>query len=406
MNTDSSSFDNNLRSTPNQGDEFAQDELEALSTLEPEQQSADVYLGWNSEEPAEFDGLGTIDDNYVYGLDMNNPAADSDVRNPQLRILMPLIAVAAVLVIGAIAGFAVWRLGSHKSEQTTVVQKKQKEEPKAEEKPEEEPVYTVYTANDIKDLVSKSLFYDGGDVSLELSQVGVGIRGGKVMVVHQLASGTAIAPTTAVRLAGIRANVLASLLTGTKVKGEDNIDTEFSELVWVLRNEVGVTYIAVTELPGAQRASDETYGILLGSKGYVISESLHTALGDDAGVPISKGDNPTDLEGKKIEAKAELPQEEKPAEVQETPVQLEANDNYVEEQAEQPANNTRRPSNSNNNSSNSNNNNSNNNQDNSDQGNTSEEPSDSGDTGDTGDDGSDSGEEPETEQPSTDSEEE
>lgn len=402
MNNDNSSFDTNTNPLPQQGDEFAQDELDALSTLTPESQGNDVYLGWNSDAPADFDGIGTIDDTYVYGLGMNKPLANEEGPNPPKKILMPLLAVAAVLFIGAIAGVVAWRLGSRSSDQTTVVQKEKEAEPKVEDTSKDEAPATVYTANNIKDIVSRSLFYDGGDVSLELSQVSVGIRGGKVMVVHQLANGTNIAPTTAVRLAGIRANVLASILTGSKVKGENNEDTNFSELVWVLRNELGAVYIATTELPGAQRASDEHYGILLGSHGYVISPSLHAGLGADAGVPISKGDTPTDLEGKPIEAKAELPSEDAPAEKQDQqpePAAFESAEDYADNQAAEPANNSRRSTPSNNSS---------NNEGNNDRGESQpEQPSDSGDSGDTGDTGeddSDAGDNPDAEPPSSDEE--
>jgi len=251
------------------------------------------------------DGLETE----VYGLDLLKP---EDEPKGIWRLPLPILAAGALtggLVLIMAGALLIPRL-MHRNEAPRTA-------PVVIEQPEPEPDPAL-TAEQVSTQIA-SLTYQETNVSLAATDVTIAIKDGQVLVTQELASNEDLDVAGLVTLSSQRAAALASELTDQRVTQENEEDgADFSKLTWVVHLKDGDNFLAITENPGKLRTSDETYGILKGAAGYVLAQDILDALGEDAGLSLSAGEAPVDLDGKAISAAATLPHEEEPEPEEET----------------------------------------------------------------------------------------
>ena len=246
----------------------------------------------------------------VFGLDLPKERDRRTEEQRELRSVprigrVPLIAVAAAVMLALVGvGALAWaRMHRAEDEEAPVTATVSRNDEATDSK--EEQSQPTMTASDIKSLVSGRLTYGGSGVVPSVGTMEVQVSGGNVMVTHRLPDGN-ILPGPLVEMAGKRANATAARLTGQKVSatsGEEGSD--FESLTWVVCNDAGEAYLATTELPGQERPSDSTYGVLAGSTGYAMCDSLYEAIGGaSSGIDQRGGIVPRDLGGVEIDLKA------------------------------------------------------------------------------------------------------
>lgn len=213
--------------------------------------------------------------------------------------LNPFIVAAIVFALIGGAGFVVWRLFSSHMGSSGGNAQTSKQENKGGTSGQQAATQPLQ-GKDIMAIVSQDFSYDGQDLSLSSSRLGVQIRNGNVVVTHSLEAGAKMVPESLVRNAGLRANTLAAKLTGELVGGGEG--AFFQRLTWVVRDANGKAYLATIEAPGEVRTSNTTFGVLATSLGYVIAPGILNALGDNPGIAVRGGEQPTDLDGFAIAA--------------------------------------------------------------------------------------------------------
>lgn len=262
------------------------------------------------EAPVASTTLVPDDNVVVYGLG-NNRREES--QNGRRRVPMALFSVlAATLVVAAIGVIMIPRiLAAREPEPELVVVNP----PEPVVIPEPKPVEPALGPDEIAEILP-ALKHKKTKVAIDSSQVTLSILDGRLIVTQTLPEGEEFDPAELVKLTSLRSNALAAALTGKRIAAKsDEKGTDFTDLTWIVRATDKKAYLAITELPGKVRSSNETYGVLTGSQGYALSDSLYEALGGtDTGILAGAGTAPTDLKSKTIKVTAAMPAPPEPEE--------------------------------------------------------------------------------------------
>lgn len=305
------STDEFLLPTNKDDSEFEKDEFDALASLASDDLTDAVYTGWDMTSAGDDEPLpGNTGNAAVYGLDekATKDARKADEVQKDRKMPVAVIAGIAIALLGC-GGLVAYRQMAAKPEpakpaSTTTPAVTQ---PKVTAPKVQQPAVEVLDVDAIQAIINGSFMYGEEDITIDPSRVIVEVRDGRVLVTHQLNEDDVPDAARLVRMAGIRANVLANMLGGKNVSpvaGEQGMG--IVDVTWVVRDANGDAFVAVSDVPGDIRTSDDPYGVLKGSQGFVIAPEVLAALGPDTGLEEAFGNAPADLDGSPIAAAAKL----------------------------------------------------------------------------------------------------
>lgn len=277
-----------------------------------------VYVGWSKVSKKSKDTVRTYDDDdtVVYGVGSLRKRPRSHMKQQKKRGPSRL-AIALSLVFILATGLLVWHVVSGRavegeSLRTERVQKKVQDTqdtpaPEPQKKAEtpapkkEEKKEPALTAANIVDIVAGGLSYNDDDMSLPVERFRVDVKDGFVMVYQDLEASVTYNPKDLVTDTSKRIVALAHELSGKRI-GEGDGD-EFIDATLIVRGSNGKVYLAICEGPTDVRTSDDPYGLIKESKGYVLSSSLLASLGN-SGLSTTGGELLVNLDGEDIVADA------------------------------------------------------------------------------------------------------
>ena len=153
-----------------------------------------------------------------------------------------------------------------------------------EEYEDEEPVVwqvaNVPAVADIKELVTKHLVFNDEDYSASQGKINVEILGGFVQITQSVNS-SAIEPLgakTCVSRAAIRAAATSKALAAHAIRDEDGGMTPFGEVLWIVCDETGDSYISVNYNVEATPDSGDGIEVLKQASHYRMSDTLYADL--------------------------------------------------------------------------------------------------------------------------------
>ncbi|MBR1829886.1 MAG: hypothetical protein IJ781_10355, partial [Atopobiaceae bacterium] len=182
------------------------------------------------------------------------------------------------------------------------------EEPAAEE--QEEPEQTVdeapeaYVLSDQPtpdDIVQQAhnLHFGDGDVSVLAGDVNAEIVGGRVQVTNILTDLNGVEPQALAGNAALRCAAMASAIGDRQVRSSGDAEAQdFIDVVWVVRNNDGDSFLAVMFPRGGAPTSGDGLAVLQQAPRYRLSDSLYWALGQ--AVQQEMGETPIDVNNKYI----------------------------------------------------------------------------------------------------------
>ena len=279
-----------------------------------------VYVGWAKVSKKSKDTVRTYDDDdtVVYGVGSLRRRPKSHMKQQKRRGPSRLVvALSLVFVLGM--GLLVWHVVSGRavegeSLRTERVQKKVQDpqdtpapEPKKQaETPapkKEEKKEPALTASNVVDIVAGDLSYNDEDMTLPVERFRVDAKYGYVLVYQDLEASVTYDPKELVTSTSKRIVALANKLKGKRVGDGDG--DEFIDATLIVRGSNGKVYLAICEGPTDLRTSDDPYGLIKESKGYVMSSSLLASLGA-SGLSTAGGEVLGNLDGENIVADATI----------------------------------------------------------------------------------------------------
>ena len=174
--------------------------------------------------------------------------------------------------------------------------------------PEEVAPYVLEDQLGIDDIarhVREHLTFDDNNVSVTLGDVSVEVSGGRVQVSHLTTDVTGVDPSIIAGRAAQRAAALSNDLTGHQIRATNDSVAAFSDVVWVVRDASGDSYLAVTFPVGSAPSSGDGLTVLAASPRYRLSDSLCGALGYTVRQEV--GETPVGADGKYIWSTGVLP---------------------------------------------------------------------------------------------------
>lgn len=284
----------------------------------------------NVSDAAYAKAAGTADPQ-VYGLDENEAERAMRLKREatqhRIRVGIVIVALAAVgWTIGSrplslllkhpegprtepVVARSVQENESDSTDEDVTEGTENVEEEEAEEPtPEETAPYSLgdqLTIDDITLHVREHLAFDGEEVTVTDGDVTVEVSGGLVQVTHLPTDVSGIEPSVIAGNAAVRAAALANDLAGHEIRGANDSVTPFTDVVWVVRNSVGDSYLAVTFPAGTAPSSGDGLAILTSSPRYRISDSMYWALGGT--VQQEVGETPRGANGQYIWSTGVLP---------------------------------------------------------------------------------------------------
>ncbi len=160
----------------------------------------------------------------------------------------------------------------------------------------------------LEDLVSQArqLTFDGESLAIADDDVVVEVSRGSIQVTHTLSSLDGVDAVVLAGNAARRAAALANSVASKTVQGAgDEMPNEATDVVWIVRNPEGDSFLAVCFPAGDAPTSGIGLAVLSQSPRYRLSDSLNAALGGL--VPQYAGETPMLIDGSYIWSTAELP---------------------------------------------------------------------------------------------------
>lgn len=166
----------------------------------------------------------------------------------------------------------------------------------------EEPVVwqvaNVPAVADIKELVTKHLVFNDEDYSAKQGKINVEILGGFVQITQSVNS-SAIEPLgakTCVSRAAIRAAATSKALAAHAIRDEDGGMTPFGEVLWIVCDETGDSYISVNFNVDGTPDSGDGIEVLKQASHYRMSDTLYADL-KLPDVPQQTAEPPVGIDG-------------------------------------------------------------------------------------------------------------
>ena len=305
------STDEFLLPTNKDESDFEKDEFDALASLASDDLTDAVYTGWDMTSAGDDELLsGTTGNDAVYGLDEKaaKDARKADEVQKDRKMPVAVIAGIAIALLGCGGIVAYRHMAATPEPAKPAATTPAVTQPKVTPPKVQQPAVEVLDADGIQAIINGAFMYGEEDISIDPSRVIVEVRDGHVLVTHQLNEDDVPDAARLVRMAGIRANVLANMLGGKNVSpvaGEQGMG--IIDVTWVVRDAIGDAFVAVSDVPGDIRTSDEDpYGVLKGAQGFAIAPEVLAALGADTGLSEAFGNAPADLDGNPIAVVAKL----------------------------------------------------------------------------------------------------
>ena len=183
-------------------------------------------------------------------------------------------------------------------------------EPEAEvEQPEEETpeTYTLPDQPAAEDIVqqARNLHFGDTDVSVTMGDVTAEVIGGRVQVTNVLTDLNGVQAPALAGNAAMRCAAIANAIGDRQVRGSGDAGAQdFVDVVWVVRNTDGDSFLAVMFPHGGAPTSGDGLAVLQQAPRYRLSDSLYYALGQS--VQQEMGETPVDINNQYIWSTAEL----------------------------------------------------------------------------------------------------
>ena len=255
---------------------------------------------------------GSVDaDMPIYGLEVTKEDRELiDRRRRTLRWVF-IGVVAGVLLVAGIFVAQLLRGGRARTRETATQQSEaaatsaQTAVPQQEQAPAVAPLTVTPTAEDLQ-LQASTLSFDGTDLSVPQEQLEVEVLEGRVQVTHWL-SEPVYEANPVVEEAALRAAALTNLVGDRMVIGVDEEQpSPFASVLWIVRNQDGDSYLAVSFPAGTAPATGSGLSVLAASPRYRISDGVYYALETEDNVPQSAGDTPVMLNDEYIWSTASI----------------------------------------------------------------------------------------------------
>lgn len=162
------------------------------------------------------------------------------------------------------------------------------------------------TTDNLAEHAKEHLSFDGNDVSPSDTEVTAAVStGGRVQIDNLVTATTGLEATAVAGNAALRAAAMANDLTGHQVIAANNTKVAPTDVVWVVRNGTGDSYLVVTYPVGNAPTTGEGLKVLAASPRYRLSDSLYIALGRT--IQQEMGETPMGADGKYIWSTGVLP---------------------------------------------------------------------------------------------------